>query len=37
MKAVYDDCEDQYGHSEYLEILGSIIQGLAVPLKGDHR
>jgi serine/threonine-protein phosphatase 2A regulatory subunit B' len=37
MKSVYDEYEDQYGHSEFLEILGSIISGFAVPLKGEHR
>ena len=36
MKSVIDDNEDQYGHSEFLEIMGSIIAGFAVPLKGDH-
>ncbi|CDW73456.1 UNKNOWN [Stylonychia lemnae] len=37
LKVVVDDYEDQFGHSEYLEILGSIITGFAVPLKGEHR
>eukprot|EP00347_Sterkiella_histriomuscorum_P002615 403367458 len=33
IKVVVDEYEDQFGHSEYLEILGSIIVGFAVPLK----
>jgi serine/threonine-protein phosphatase 2A regulatory subunit B' len=37
LKTVYDDSEDRFGHSEFLEILGSIIAGFAVPLKGEHR
>jgi serine/threonine-protein phosphatase 2A regulatory subunit B' len=37
LKSVYDEQEDQYGHSEFLEILGSIIAGFAVPLKGEHK
>lgn len=36
-KLIFDDSEDQYGHSEHLEIIGSIIAGFAVPLKGEHR
>ncbi len=37
LKTVYDDSEDRYGHSEFLEIIGSIISGFAVPLKGEHK
>ena len=37
LKTVYDESEDRYGHSEFLEILGSIIAGFAVPLKGEHK
>ena len=37
LKCIFDDHEDQFGHSEYLEIMGSIITGFAVPLKGEHR
>lgn len=37
LKSVYDESEDRYGHSEFLEILGSIIAGFAVPLKGEHK
>lgn len=37
MKAINDEQEDQYGHSEILEILTSIASGFAVPLKGEHK
>lgn len=37
MKSVNDDNEDIFGHSEYLEVITSIIAGFAVPLKGEHR
>lgn len=32
-----DEQEDHFGHSEFLELLNSIISGFAVPLKGEHR
>ncbi|TNV79323.1 hypothetical protein FGO68_gene10877 [Halteria grandinella] len=32
-----DEQEDHFGHSEFLELLSSIISGFAVPLKGEHR
>ena len=36
LKATSDETEDKFGHAECLEIMASIIQGLAVPLKSEH-
>lgn len=34
---IYDETEEPFGSSEFLELIGSIIVGFAVPLKGEHK
>lgn len=36
-RVINDEEEDQYGHSEILEIVNSFAIGFGVPLKGEHK